>query len=100
MLHHGHARRALRERFFPFFFIFAKMGCSRFNVIDYRLIEEIAIILSLENTKKEVICPKCGKLTDKVNTNNYQTVRDLPFAKQIVYLKINRRQMRCPHCKI
>ena len=70
-----------------------------FNVRDYRLIEDIAIILSLENTKKEVICPKCGKLTDKVNTNNYQTVRDLPFAQQTVYLKINRRQMRCPHCK-
>ncbi len=70
-----------------------------FNVRDYRLIEDIAIILSLENTKKEVICPKCGKLTDRVHTNNYQTVRDLPFAQQTVYLKINRRRMRCPHCQ-
>ena len=75
------------------------LNLEGFNVIDYRLIEDIAIILSLENTKKEVICPNCGKLTDRVHTNNYQTVRDLPLAEQIVYLKINRRQMRCPHCQ-
>ena len=75
------------------------LNLEGFNVIDYRLIEDIAIILSLENTKKKVICPNCGELTDRVHTNNYQTVRDLPFAQQTVYLKINRRQMQCPHCQ-
>ncbi len=69
------------------------------KVIDYRLIEGIGIVLSLENTKKQVLCEKCGKTTDRVHTNNYQLVRDLPFSKQTAYLKINRRQMRCPHCQ-
>ncbi len=70
-----------------------------FKVIDYCLIEDIGIILSLENTKKKVVCSKCGQITDRVHTNNYQIVRDLSFSKKSAYLKINRRQMRCPHCQ-
>ena len=48
------------------------------KVIDYRLIENIGIFLSLENTKKKVAWTKCGQMTDRVHTNNYQLVRDLP----------------------
>ncbi len=70
-----------------------------FKVIDYCLIEDLGIILSLENTKKKVVCSKCGQITDRVQTNNYQIVRDLSFSKKSAYLKINRRQMRCPHCQ-
>ncbi len=69
------------------------------KVRDYRIIEGIGIILSLENTKKEVICPKWGKTTDLLHQNNFQTIRDLSFGQQAVYLKINRRRMRCPHCQ-
>ncbi len=68
------------------------------KVIDYRIIEGIGIILSLENTKKEVICPSCDQTTDLLHQNNFQTVRDLSFGEQSVYLKVNRRRMRCPHC--
>ncbi len=69
------------------------------KVIDYRIIEGIGIILSLENTKKQVICPNCGETTELLHQNNSQTIRDLSFGKQSVYLKINRRRMRCPHCQ-
>ena len=69
------------------------------KVIDYRIIEGLGIILSLENTKKQVICPNCGKTTELLHQNNFQTVRDLSFGQQSVYLKINRRRMRCPHCQ-
>lgn len=69
------------------------------KVIDYRIIEGIGIILSLENTKKQVICPNCEKTTELLHQNNFQTVRDLSFGQQSVYLKINRRRMRCPHCQ-
>ncbi len=68
------------------------------NVIDYRLIEGIGIILSLERINKQVICPFCGKTTDLLHQNNFQTVRDLCFGEQSVYLKVNRRRMICPHC--
>ena len=69
------------------------------KVIDYRIIEGIGIILSLENTKKEVVCPSCGQTTELLHQNNFQTVRDLSFGQQSVYLKVNRRRMRCPHCQ-
>ena len=69
------------------------------KVIDYRIIEGIGIILSLENTKKEVVCPSCGQTTELLHQNNFQTVRDLSFGEQSVYLKVNRRRMRCPHCQ-
>ncbi len=32
-----------------------------------------------------------------INTD-FQTVRDLAFGQQAVYLKVNRRRMRCHHC--
>ncbi len=69
------------------------------KVIDYRIIEGIGIILSLENTKKEVVCPSCGQTTELLHQNKFQTVRDLSFGQQSVYLKVNRRRMRCPHCQ-
>ncbi len=69
------------------------------KVIDYRLIEGIGIILSLENTKKQVVCPSCGQTTELLHQNNFQTVRDLSLGQQSVYLKVNRRRMRCPHCQ-
>ena len=69
------------------------------KVIDYRIIEGIGIILSLENTKKEVVCPNCGQTTKLLHQNNFQTVRDLSFGQQSVYLKVNRRRMRCTHCQ-
>jgi len=75
------------------------LNLSGVKVIDYRIIEGIGIILSLENTKKEVVCPSCGKTTDLLHQNNCQTVRDLSFGQQSVYLKVNRRRMRCPHCQ-
>ena len=50
------------------------------KVIDYRLIEGIGIILSLENTNQQVICPNCGKTTELLHQNNFQTVRDLSFG--------------------
>ena len=47
------------------------------KVKDYRIIEGIGIILSLENTQKKVLCPNCRKTTELLHQNNFQTVRDL-----------------------
>ena len=69
------------------------------KVIDYRIIENIGIFLSLKNLKKQTICPRCEKTTDfLLHQNNYCTIRDLPFGEQPVYLKVNRRLLRCSHC--
>ena len=69
------------------------------KVIDYRIIEGIGIILSLENTQKKIICPQCGNPTDLLHQNYYYTIRDLPWGTEPVYLKVNRRLFRCSHCQ-
>ena len=70
------------------------------KVIDYRIIEGIGIFLSLKNTLQQTICPRCGKTTDfLLHQNNSCTIRDLPFGEQSVYLKVNRRLLRCSHCQ-
>ena len=72
---------------------------SGMKVIDYRIIENIGIFLSLKNTKKQTNCPRCGKKTEfLLHQNNFVTIRDLPWGEQSLYLKVNRRLLRCYHC--
>ena len=70
-----------------------------FTVIDYQLIEGMGIVLSLEKVHKQATCIYCGSVTRTLHQNNELTVRDLPWGEEDVYLKINRRQMRCEKCK-
>ena len=70
-----------------------------FIVIDYQLIEGMGIILSLEKVDKKATCIHCGSVTKKLHQNNELTIRDLPWGEQSVYLKMNRRQMRCEKCR-
>ena len=73
---------------------------SGMKVIDYRIIEDIGIFLSLKNTKKQTNCPRCGKKTEfLLHQNNFVTIRDLPLGEQSLYLKVNRRLLRCSHCQ-
>ncbi len=70
------------------------------KVIDYRIIENIGIFVSLKNTSSETICQKCGKKTELIlHQNNFILIRDLPFGEYQVYLKVNRRLLQCSHCE-
>lgn len=68
-------------------------------VINYQIIEEIGVVLHLEKIDKTATCTYCGAKTRKLHQNNELTIRDLPWGEQPVYLKINRRQMRCESCE-
>ena len=67
-------------------------------VTNYQIITDIGIVLHLENMSRESQCIHCGSKTEKVHQNNELTTRDLPFGEQALYLRINRRQMRCEKC--
>ncbi|ACK68398.1 transposase IS204/IS1001/IS1096/IS1165 family protein (plasmid) [Rippkaea orientalis PCC 8801] len=69
------------------------------TVINYQIIKEIGIVLSVEKIEPNATCIYCGSKTRKVHQNNELTIRDLPWGEKSVYLKINRRQMRCEHCQ-
>jgi transposase len=64
----------------------------------YQTIDEIGCVIYLQKQESEVACPSCGKLTDKLHQNHWLTVRDLPLGEHNVYLKINRRQLKCKGC--
>ena len=66
-----------------------------FIVKDYGFIDEVGIVLSLENILTTVRCPHCGSSTDKLHQNNFLTIRDISWGEQKIYLKVNRRVMRC-----
>jgi transposase len=70
-----------------------------FVVKDYGFIDEVGIVLSLENILKTVKCPHCGSSTDKLHQNNFLTIRDISWGEQKIYLKVNRRVMRCDCCQ-
>ncbi len=68
------------------------------RVNNYQCIEGIGIVLHIEKIEKQATCTNCGATTEKLHQNNQLTIRDLPWGTQQVYLKINRRQMRCSRC--
>ena len=74
------------------------LNLTGFIVREYRFINEVGIILLLENQQFKVTCPQCGSITDKLHQNHPSTIRDISWGEQQVYLRINRRQMRCDRC--
>ncbi len=67
-------------------------------VREYRFIDEVGIALLVENKHPVVTCPKCGSLTDKLHQNHFFTIRDIDWGEQKIYLRLNRRVMRCDRC--
>ncbi len=69
-----------------------------FMVKEYRFIEGVGLVLYLENLTTVVTCPHCGAITDKLHQNYELTIRDISWGEQEIYLRVNRRQMRCECC--
>ena len=76
-----------------------RLNLEGVTVKNYQIIENIGITIYLDNNNKKVLCPSCGRKTDKLHQNHYYVVRDLAWGEQKVYLQVNRRQMRCENCK-
>lgn len=74
------------------------LSISGFMVKECRFIEDIGLVLYLENLTSIVACPNCGAMTDKLHQNYELTIRDINWGEQDIYLRVNRRQMRCDRC--
>jgi transposase len=68
-------------------------------VTAYQLITDIGYVICLKNQREKVSCPDCGNLSDKLHQNHWLTIKDLPMGEHSVYLKINRRQLKCIACR-
>ncbi len=78
------------------------------KVRDYQFIEGFGVVLTVENIDKKARCPRCGKKSaqldwqaspDRLHQNHEYLVRDLPQSEHQVYVKVNRRQLKCDRCK-
>lgn len=74
------------------------LNLPEFQVRDYQFSEGIGLFLELEKKEEKSACPSCGKETGKLHQNHWYVVRDLPWGDRAVYLRINRRQLRCDAC--
>lgn len=70
-----------------------------FQVKEYEFIEGFGLVLVVERIDKKVACPRCGKKSDRLHQNHERLVRDLPMMEHDVFLKVNRRQLKCRDCK-
>jgi transposase len=74
------------------------LNIDGFIATNYQLIEEVGCVIYLQKQESEAACPNCEKLSNKLHQNHWLTVRDLPLGEHQVYLKINRRQLKCKGC--
>ncbi len=69
------------------------------KVKDYQFIEGFGVVLTVEKVEKKSCCPRCGKKSERLHQNHQYLVRDLSQAEHHVYLKVNRRQLKCAYCQ-
>ena len=72
---------------------------AELKVKDYQFIEGFGLVLMVENIEKKARCPRGGKKSARLQQNHEYLVRDLPQSEHQVYLKVNRRQLKCDRCK-
>lgn len=68
------------------------------TVVNYHNLGCEGMVLYVEKVEKSATCTHCGAPTRKLHKNNELTVRDLPWGEKKIYLKVNRRQMKCVKC--
>ena len=69
------------------------------KVKDYQFIDGFGLVLILEKIEKKSTCPRCEKKSDSLHQNHEDLVRDLSMMEHDVFLKVNRRQLKCTRCQ-
>jgi transposase len=68
------------------------------RIMNYNFITDDEIVIEVENKLNVGKCPHCGNTTDKIHQNHWYMVRDIPMSDYQVFLKVNRRQLKCTKC--
>ncbi|YAF97645.1 MAG: ISL3 family transposase [Nodularia sp. CChRGM 3473] len=67
--------------------------------MNYDFITDDEIVIEIQNQSKLGQCPRCGKTTNKTHQNHWYMIRDIPMSDYQVFLKVNRRQLKCTECQ-
>jgi transposase len=80
-------------------FITKVINIEDIKVVNYDFITDDEIVIEIQNQSKLSQCPRCGNTTSKTHQNHWYMVRDIPLSDYQVFLKINRRQLKCTECQ-
>jgi transposase len=80
-------------------FITKVINIEDIKVVNYDFITDDEIVIEIQNQSKIGQCPRCGKTTNKTHQNHWYMVRDIPLSDYQVFLKVNRRQLKCTECQ-
>ncbi|YAF96571.1 MAG: ISL3 family transposase [Nodularia sp. CChRGM 3473] len=81
------------------YFITKVINIEDIKVVNYDFITDDEIVIEIQNQSKLGQCPRCGKTTNKTHQNHWYMVRDIPMSDYQVFLKVNRRQLKCTECQ-
>jgi transposase len=62
------------------------------------IIDGVGLFFVIRSTRRDAECPRCGKRSRHLHTNNGYNIEDLPWNEQSVVLRVNRRQFWCEGC--
>jgi len=80
-------------------FITKVINIEDIKVVNYDFLTDDEIVIEIQNQSKLGQCPRCGKTTNKTHQNHWYMVRDIPMSDYQVFLKVNRRQLKCTECQ-
>ncbi len=60
--------------------------------------KEEKLILSIELERKEVKCPCCGKMTNKIHYYREQRIKDMPAFGKAIEILLRKRRYACIEC--
>jgi len=75
------------------------LNLQEMKVLNSDEIEGLGLVIEIQRDSECALCPKCGKLSYSKHQNHWRMVKDLPWGKNAVFLRINRRQFRCKECE-
>ncbi len=62
-----------------------------FHVKSQKQVED-TLILEVESNSKKAVCPRFNKVSSRLHQNHYSLIKDIPWGKKEVFLRVNRRQ--------
>ncbi|PZO41213.1 MAG: hypothetical protein DCF17_11050 [Shackletoniella antarctica] len=74
------------------------LGLPEAKVEDMTIIDGVGVFFVIRSTRRDAECPRCGKRSRHLHTNNGYDIEDLPWNDQSVVLRVNRRQFWCEGC--
>jgi len=78
---------------------FIKFLDKNLEYINHEIINDICYITVISN-RKEVRCPYCGQMSEKVHSTYERTFQDLPIQGKKIIMMLKNRKMFCnnPDC--